>query len=183
MRKFDYSFLNNEQREAVYTTEGSVLILAGAGSGKTTVLVNRIVFIVKYGNAYYSNYVPYDIDANKISQLKSALLLEGEALEPYLNEFVSAPCLPWQMLAFTFTNKAAKEIKKRLAEALGSEDAAKNVWAGTFHSICSAHLPGGGLPAHLCPDPQAAGDSGRRPADGAACVCGECRRPGDSGDL
>ena len=137
-RLFDkyYSFLNNEQREAVYTTEGSVLILAGAGSGKTTVLVNRIVFIVKYGNAYYSNYVPYDIDANKISQLKSALLLEGEALEPYLNEFVSAPCLPWQMLAFTFTNKAAKEIKKRLAQALGSEDAAKNVWAGTFHSIC-----------------------------------------------
>ena len=137
-RLFDkyYSFLNNEQRDAVYTTEGSVLILAGAGSVKTTVLVNRIVFIVKYGNAYYSNYVPYDIDANKISQLKSALLLEGEALEPYLNEFVSAPCLPWQMLAFTFTNKAAKEIKKRLAEALGSEDAAKNVWAGTFHSIC-----------------------------------------------
>ena len=137
-RLFDkyYSFLNNEQREAVYTTEGSVLILAGAGSGKTTVLVNRIVFIVKYGNAYYSNYVPYDIDASKLFQFKGALSLEGEALEPYLNEFVSAPCLPWQMLAFTFTNKAAKEIKKRLAEALGSEDAAKNVWAGTFHSIC-----------------------------------------------
>ena len=55
-RLFDkyYSFLNNEQKEAVYTTEGSVLILAGAGSGKTTVLVNRIVFIVKYGNAYFS---------------------------------------------------------------------------------------------------------------------------------
>ena len=137
-RLFDkyYSFLNNEQRDGVYTTEGSVLILAGAGSGKTTVLVNRIVFIVKYGNAYYSNYVPNDIDENKIAQLRSALALSGEALEPYLNEFVSAPCLPWQMLAFTFTNKAAKEIKKRLAEALGSEDAAKNVWAGTFHSIC-----------------------------------------------
>ena len=137
-RLFDkyYSFLNDEQREAVYTTEGSVLILAGAGSGKTTVLVNRIVFIVKYGNAYYSRYVPYDIDAQKIAQLKNALALEGEALEPYLNEFASAPCLPWQMLAFTFTNKAANEIKKRLSEALGSADAAKNVWAGTFHSIC-----------------------------------------------
>ncbi|MBE6533790.1 MAG: ATP-dependent DNA helicase PcrA [Ruminococcaceae bacterium] len=137
-RLFDkyYSFLNNEQREAVYTTEGSVLILAGAGSGKTTVLVNRIVFIVKYGNAYYSTYVPHDLNASKIDKLKEALLLDGEALLPYLNEFVSAPCLPWQMLAFTFTNKAANEIKKRLAEALGNEDAAKNVWAGTFHSIC-----------------------------------------------
>lgn len=137
-RLFDkyYSFLNDEQRDGVYTTEGSVLILAGAGSGKTTVLVNRIVFIVKYGNAYYSRYVPHDIDAQRIAQLKSALALEGEALEPYLNEFASAPCLPWQMLAFTFTNKAANEIKKRLAEALGNEDAAKNVWAGTFHSIC-----------------------------------------------
>ena len=137
-RLFDkyYSFLNDEQRDGVYTTEGSVLILAGAGSGKTTVLVNRIVFIVKYGNAYYSRYVPHDIDAQRIAQLKNALALEGEALEPYLNEFASAPCLPWQMLAFTFTNKAANEIKKRLAEALGNEDAAKNVWAGTFHSIC-----------------------------------------------
>ena len=137
-RLFDkyYSFLNNEQREAVYTTEGSVLILAGAGSGKTTVLVNRIVFIVKYGNAYYSTYVPHDLNASKIDKLKEALLLDGEALLPYLSEFVSAPCLPWQMLAFTFTNKAANEIKKRLAEALGNEDAAKNVWAGTFHSIC-----------------------------------------------
>ena len=137
-RLFDkyYSFLNNEQREAVYTTEGSVLILAGAGSGKTTVLVNRIVFIVKYGNAYYSEYVPYDLDEKGIARLKMALSLDGEALGSFLREFASAPCQPWQMLAFTFTNKAANEIKKRLGEALGSEDAAKNIWAGTFHSIC-----------------------------------------------
>ena len=137
-RLFDkyYSFLNDEQRRAVYTTDGSVLILAGAGSGKTTVLVNRIVFIVKYGNAYYSQYVPHDLDAARVERLRGALSFEGEALSAVLNEFASAPCLPWQMLAFTFTNKAANEIKKRLAEALGNEDAAKNVWAGTFHSIC-----------------------------------------------
>ena len=137
-RLFDkyYDFLNREQRDAVYNTEGSVLILAGAGSGKTTVLVNRIVFIVKYGNAYYSNYVPYDIDEAKIAKLKFALALEGEALADALREFASAPCLPWQMLAFTFTNKAASEIKKRLGDALDNEDAAKNIWAGTFHSIC-----------------------------------------------
>ncbi len=131
-----YAFLNKEQREAVYTTEGSVLILAGAGSGKTTVLVNRIVFIVKYGNAYYSEYVPYDLDENKIQKLREALSFEGEELIPILGSFSSAPCAPWNMLSFTFTNKAASEIKKRLASALGSEDAAKNIWAGTFHSIC-----------------------------------------------
>ena len=131
-----YSFLNNEQKDAVYTTEGSVLILAGAGSGKTTVLVNRIVFIVKYGNAYYSEYVPYDLDDNKIKKMREALLLEGDDLASVLGAFSSAPCAPWNMLAFTFTNKAASEIKKRLANALGNEDAAKNIWAGTFHSIC-----------------------------------------------
>ena len=137
-RLFDkyYSFLSREQREAVYTTDGSVLILAGAGSGKTTVLVNRIVFIVKYGNAYFSRYVPYDIDENKIKKIKNALSLDGEELGSFLREFASAPCQPWQMLAFTFTNKAANEIKKRLGEALGSGDAAKSIWAGTFHAIC-----------------------------------------------
>ena len=137
-RLFDkyYGFLNREQRDAVYTTEGSVLILAGAGSGKTTVLVNRIVFIVKYGNAYYSEYVPHDLDENKIKKIRDAYLFEGEELERVLGSFSSAPCAPWNMLAFTFTNKAASEIKKRLASALGSEDAAKNIWAGTFHSIC-----------------------------------------------
>ena len=137
-RLFDkyYSFLNDEQRRAVYTTDGSVLILAGAGSGKTTVLVNRIVFIVKYGNAYYSQYVPYDLDERKLGAMQSALALDEENLAEFLKAFSSAPCHPWQMLAFTFTNKAANEIKKRLGEALGSEEAAKNIWAGTFHSIC-----------------------------------------------
>ena len=131
-----YSFLNDEQRSAVYNTEGSVLILAGAGSGKTTVLVNRIVFIVKYGNAYYSQYIPYDLDAHKLNLIRSAMSLEREDLAEFLKCFSSAPCQPWQMLAFTFTNKAASEIKKRLGDALGSEEAAKNIWAGTFHSIC-----------------------------------------------
>ena len=131
-----YSFLNPQQREAVYTSNGSVLILAGAGSGKTTVLVNRIVFIVKYGNAYYSEYVPHDLSVEKINSLSRYLNADSEDILPILSEFSSAPCAPWQMLAFTFTNKAANEIKKRLGIALGNEEAAKNIWAGTFHSIC-----------------------------------------------
>ena len=122
-----YAKLNGEQREAVFTTEGSLLILAGAGSGKTTVLVNRIVFIVKYGNAYFSEYVPYDISEGQVKMLERAAELPTGETEELLNEFISAPCPPWQMLAITFTNKAANEIKNRLANAI-DEDAAKSIW-------------------------------------------------------
>ena len=131
-----YARLNKEQREATFTTEGSLLILAGAGSGKTTVLVNRIVFIVKYGNAYFSNYTPYELTEQKVEMLEKAVTLPAEETEELLNEFISSPCPPWQMLAITFTNKAANEIKSRLTKAIDDEEAAKSIWAGTFHSVC-----------------------------------------------
>lgn len=131
-----YSKLNPEQREAVFTANGALLVLAGAGSGKTTVLVQRIVFLVKYGNAYYSDYVPHTVTESRVEQLERAAGESREVIEEILPEFISSPCPPWQMLAITFTNKAANEIKNRLATAMGDADAAKNIWAGTFHSIC-----------------------------------------------
>ena len=129
-------FLNPEQCRAVFTVNGPVLVLAGAGSGKTTVLVNRVSYIIKYGNAYYSDYLPDDVDMDTIEALKQAKELPASEISEILPQFISAPCPPWSVLAITFTNKAAGEIKSRLLDAFGDADIAKSVWAGTFHSIC-----------------------------------------------
>ncbi len=131
-----YSNLNEPQREAVFTANGSLLVLAGAGSGKTTVLVRRLVYLMKYGNAYYSEYVPQDLNEASVVALERALSLTPAEIEWILPAFASAPCKPWQMLAITFTNKAANEIKNRLSAAMGNDEDSKSVWAGTFHSIC-----------------------------------------------
>ena len=132
-----YSSLNDMQKDAVFTVNNPLLVIAGAGSGKTTVLVRRIAFIIKYGNAYHSTYVPYGVDENHIATLERALeFAKGEELDAILTEFTSSPCEPWRMLAITFTNKAAKEIKDRLASEIGNEDVSREIWAGTFHSIC-----------------------------------------------
>ena len=107
-----YSFLNEKQREAVYTVNGPVLILAGAGSGKTTVLVNRIAHIIKYGNAYYTDNVPDFITEDTLDDLEAAVNLDDEMIKKYLELFAEAPCPPWSILAITFTNKAANEMKE-----------------------------------------------------------------------
>ncbi len=130
-----YCSLNEMQRRAVYTTNGPLLVLAGAGSGKTTVLVQRIAYIIKYGNAYFDNNTPFDIDDNSVNRLTSALNLTKDEIRPILDEFISEPAPPWSVLAITFTNKAAREIKERLETAIG-EEGASEIWAGTFHSIC-----------------------------------------------
>lgn len=131
-----YKNLNKEQREAVFTADGSLLVLAGAGSGKTTVLVKRIEFLVSYGNAYYSDYVPYGISEEEVVRLERASKLSESDIDMLLPSFASRPCAPWNILAITFTNKAANEIKNRLAASLGDTAQANTVWAGTFHSIC-----------------------------------------------
>ena len=133
-----YASLNERQREAVFTVNNPLLVLAGAGSGKTTVLVRRIAFIIKYGNAYFSNYVPYGIDEARVKELESALVLQPEAIEAHiLSQFTNHACEPYRILAITFTNKAANEIKERLARMFPEEEGiAADIMTGTFHSVC-----------------------------------------------
>ena len=131
-----YSDLNPEQREAVFTVKNPLLILAGAGSGKTTVLVRRIAYLIKYGNAYYSNYVPENVNEAQVESLESAIECPREELPYILSVFADRPAAPWRVLAITFTNKAANEIKARLSAAFDNGDVANDIWAGTFHSIC-----------------------------------------------
>ncbi len=124
----EFSHLNPMQRKAVMTTEGPLLILAGAGSGKTTVLINRIANLLKYGRASDSEYVPPDATEEDIITLESVDTRQARALAPL------SPCEPWRIIAITFTNKAADELKARLENMLGPE--ANDIWAMTFHSAC-----------------------------------------------
>ena len=85
--------LNDRQKEAVVSTEGPCLVIAGAGSGKTKVLTHKIAYLIS---------------------------------EKYVK--------PWNIIAITFTNKAANEMKERIQNIIG--DAANDLWMGTFHSTC-----------------------------------------------
>ncbi|MBE6644767.1 MAG: ATP-dependent DNA helicase PcrA [Ruminococcaceae bacterium] len=130
------SKLNTEQCRAVFTTKGPLLVLAGAGSGKTTVLVNRIAYIIKYGNAFFSEKVYGDLSNASVSALEDALNLPIDEISAILPEFICEPCPPWQVLAITFTNKAANEIKTRIAGAFSDSSITDSIWSGTFHSVC-----------------------------------------------
>ncbi len=127
--------MNDRQFEAVTTVNVPVLVLAGAGSGKTTVLVNRILNLVKFGNGYNSNYVP-DFTAEDIKAGQD--FLNGTVDYVPDGIFADLAAKPWQILAITFTNKAAGELKERIADKLG--DDANDIWAGTFHSVCGKIL-------------------------------------------
>lgn len=128
--------LNERQREAVFHAKGPLLVLAGAGSGKTTVLVNRISYLIKYGNAYHTDEIPENVSLDMTDALEAALESSPEEISEILPEFISDPCPPWAMLAFTFTNKAAKEIRERLQRVFPDPEVSAAVWTGTFHSIC-----------------------------------------------
>ena len=129
--------LNRQQCEAVFTVKGPLLVLAGAGSGKTTVLVNRIAYLIKYGNAYYSDVISEELSEETVSALEEAVNLSEEEINQILPSFICDTCMPYNILAITFTNKAANEIKERIEKTFSDDNlSVSSVNAGTFHSIC-----------------------------------------------
>ncbi|HRR75915.1 MAG TPA: 3'-5' exonuclease [Ruminococcus sp.] len=127
-----FSRMNDMQQEAVFAVKGPVLVLAGAGSGKTTVIVNRIANMINFGNAFYD-------DSRQGSEADISFLndyAEGRTddMETLRDIVASEPVKPWNILAITFTNKAAGELRERLSAMLGEEG--MNINASTFHSAC-----------------------------------------------
>lgn len=127
--------MNPMQKKAIYNVDGPVLVLAGAGSGKTTTIIGRIVYMVMFGHAYYSTETTFPITENDIKELKSVLAGTGSISEHLKSMLQVKPISPQNIMAVTFTNKAAGEMKKRLESKLG-KDIAEKVYAKTFHSAC-----------------------------------------------
>lgn len=130
-----FAQLNPMQQEAVLTTEGPLLLLAGAGSGKTTVLINRIANLIRYGSGSDSNLVPDFVTEDDVAYLEDLVEPISET-DRNRADFLCAvePVAPWNVLAITFTNKAAGELKSRLESMLGPQ--AQDIWAMTFHAAC-----------------------------------------------
>ena len=127
-----FSRMNEMQQEAVFTVNGPVLVLAGAGSGKTTVIVNRIANMINFGNAYFDT--TREGSAEDIAFLKDYAEGKTDDFDTLRDTVAVDPIRPWNILAITFTNKAAGELKERLAAMMGEE--AMNIHASTFHSAC-----------------------------------------------
>ena len=133
-----FARMNPMQRKAVYEIEGPVLILAGAGSGKTTVIINRIANMIQFGDAYNSEHVPDTITEDDVSFLEEYIQGDNWEMEQAFQLIRNRPVMPWNILAITFTNKAAGELRERLAAMLGETGAQVN--ASTFHSCCARIL-------------------------------------------
>ncbi len=127
--------LNPMQQEAVLTTEGPLLLLAGAGSGKTTVLIHRIANLIRFGSGSDSNLIPDTVTEEDVLFLET-LAEPISDFDRHRAQWLCGvePAAPWSIIAITFTNKAANELKDRLETMLGEE--ARDVWAMTFHSAC-----------------------------------------------
>ena len=130
-----FTDMNTRQLEAVLTTEGPLLLLAGAGSGKTTVLIHRIANLIRFGCGSDSDEIPEDVTEDDVVYLESVNAGTQEA-DTWRADGLCAlrPAAPWSILAITFTNKAANELKDRIAGLLGVQG--EGVWAMTFHSAC-----------------------------------------------
>lgn len=135
----EYPGLNPRQLEAVLYTEGPLLVLAGAGSGKTTVIVHKIAHLIRFGRTETDLSAPEGLSAQDLEILSWYADGELDELPPHLAQcLVNHPAKPWQILAITFTNKAAGELKQRLVKRLGS--GGEDIFASTFHSACVRFL-------------------------------------------
>ena len=134
----EFSRMNDMQRKAVFTSVGPLLILAGAGSGKTTVVVNRIAYLIRYGNAFDSTFIQDGISDKEINEMKDYLEGGNKISDETAEKLSVSACPPWKIMAITFTNKAAGELKERLCSILGEKG--NDVWASTFHSSCARIL-------------------------------------------
>ncbi|MBQ9956284.1 MAG: UvrD-helicase domain-containing protein [Ruminococcus sp.] len=127
-----FSRMNDMQQLAVFTVNGPLLVLAGAGSGKTTVIVNRIANMINFGNAFYDDsYQGSQADIDFLNDFAEGKTDDFDTLRDIV---AVNPVSPWNILAITFTNKAAAELKERLNAMLGED--ALNINAATFHSAC-----------------------------------------------
>jgi DNA helicase-2/ATP-dependent DNA helicase PcrA len=116
----EFERLNPMQREAVFRTEGPLLLLAGAGSGKTTVLINRVINLLRFGRAYYSGEVPAWIGDPEMETLAQAAAEPQSVPDAEISRLCAVdPPRPWEIIAITFTNKAAGELRDRLTTAWG----------------------------------------------------------------
>lgn len=134
----EFSRMNDRQREAVFSVNGPLLILAGAGSGKTTVLIHRIANILRYGNAYHSTFVQDALGEADFAACRAYLEADVPLPADTQSRLSVSACPPWKIMAITFTNKAAGELKDRLCAMLGAQG--NDIWASTFHSTCARIL-------------------------------------------
>ncbi len=134
-----YRELNPQQRDAVLHTQGPLLVLAGAGSGKTTVIIHKISHLIQYGNTADVDFSKIELSPQELEILNWYAEEELDELPPELEEKLQGEAVkPWQILAITFTNKAAGELKERLIRNLG--EGGGDIFASTFHSACVRFL-------------------------------------------
>ena len=135
----EFQKLNEMQRQAVLKTEGPLLLLAGAGSGKTTVLINRIINLLRFGCGYECELAPDWAGDSDLMTLAMAMDDPESVPQGEIDRLCAVdPPKPWEIIAITFTNKAAGELKARLEVACG--DAGRDIWAHTFHTACTRIL-------------------------------------------
>ncbi len=137
LRRF-FARMNNRQQEAVFAVDGPVLVLAGAGSGKTTVLINRIANLIRFGRASEPGSDTRAVTDADIALLQQYIAGDSTREEDVFRRIAVRPVAPWRILAITFTNKAAGELKERLNKMLGAAE--NDIWASTFHSACARML-------------------------------------------